>query len=334
MSDKPTAPFQEEILLIAEKVGELSDRFAKIETEFTAQTAPIDASKGAIDGAVAALTAALAGIKALDAHVLSNDLGAVSRRVDEIAKQADTALKALESQLADHGKALAAAKDETAKALAARDAQRMELAQKREADVRDFAAKVDDARAEFSKHLASLADQVSKFATPSSFNPRGVWDSSKRYARLDVVSLNGNSYVSQIDNNGEKPAKDAKGWMLLAQRGAAAGGGGQTPEPASLQPLTAGATIAWDLINPVATVTLGAAANALSFTNGRAGGTYILILKQDGNGSRTVTWPSAVSWPGGVAPTLTTTASRADVFSFVFDGTVYYGTGSQNFVAS
>lgn len=337
MSDKPAAtaaPFQEEIILIAEKLGELSERFGKIEAEFTAQTAPIDASKGAMDGAVAALQAALAGIKALDSHVLSNDLGKVSKRVDEIAAQADTALKALDARLAAHAQALATAKDETAQALASRDAQRMELAQKREADAAQFAQSLDAVRADFSKHLASLAEQVSKFATPSSFNPRGVWKSSETYRRLDVVSLNGNSYVSQVDGNTEKPAKDARNWMLLASRGAAAGGGGQTPEPSSLQPLTAGASITWDLINPVATVTLGSAANAFTFNNGRAGGTYILIVKQDGSGSRTVTWPSTVRWPGNVTPTLTTTASRADVFSFVFDGAVYYGTGSQNFVAS
>lgn len=336
MSDtaEKTAAAQDEILLIAEKVGQLSDNVARMQAEFAAQTAPLDASKGAIDGAMAALGAALAGIKALNHHVLENNLGAVSKRVDEIAQQADAALKALEAKQAEHAQALAAAQDETTKAFASRDAQRIELAAKREQDAQAFAQSVESVRQEFSQHLASLAEQVTKFSTPSSFNPRGVWESSGKYARLDVVSLNGNSYVSQVDGNAEKPAKGAKNWMLLAQRGAAAGGGGMTPEPASLQPLTAGAAIAWDLINPIATVTLGAAANVFTFNNGRAGGTYVLILKQDGTGSRTVTWPSAVKWPGNVAPVLTTTASRADVFSFVYDGTVYYGSGSQNFVTS
>lgn len=337
MSEKP-APFQEEVLLIAEKLGELSDRFGKIEAEFTAQTAPLDASKGALDGAIAALNAALGGIKALNFHVLDNNLGAVSKRVEEIAAQADTALRALEAKLEASRTELAKADEAVAAKVADADARRTELAAKRDEDAREFAAKVESTRKEFAAELADLkarlGEAVKQFATPTGFTPRGVWDSANAYARNDAVSLNGSSYVSLADNNREKPGKGARNWMLLAARGAAAGGGGSTPEPASLQTLTAGATITWDLINPVASVTLGAAANAFTFQNGRAGGTYILIVRQDSNGSRTVTWPSAVRWPGNTAPTLTTTASRADVFSFVFDGTVYYGTGSQNFTTS
>ena len=32
----------------------------------------------------------------------------------------------------------------------------------------------------------------------------------------------------------------------------------------------------------------------------------ILILVQDGTGSRTATWPATVKWPSGTAPTLST----------------------------
>lgn len=59
----------------------------------------------------------------------------------------------------------------------------------------------------------------------------------------------------------------------------------------------------------------------------------ILKLVQDGTGSRTVTWPAAVHWSGGTAPTLTTTASKVDIISFYFDGSVYYGNYSLNFTA-
>jgi molybdopterin-binding protein len=58
----------------------------------------------------------------------------------------------------------------------------------------------------------------------------------------------------------------------------------------------------------------------LTFTNPAVtgtGGSFSLILRQDGSGSRTVTWPGVVKWAGGTAPTLTTTASRADIFTFV-----------------
>ena len=62
-----------------------------------------------------------------------------------------------------------------------------------------------------------------------------------------------------------------------------------------------------------------------------AGRSFILLLKQDGTGSRTVTW-STVYWPGGTAPTITSTASNQDIYSFFADGSKWYGTTvGQNF---
>lgn len=62
-----------------------------------------------------------------------------------------------------------------------------------------------------------------------------------------------------------------------------------------------------------------------------SGKSFIMFLKQDATGSRTVTW-STVKWPGGTAPTITATASKQDIFSFFADGTNWYGiTVSQNY---
>lgn len=61
--------------------------------------------------------------------------------------------------------------------------------------------------------------------------------------------------------------------------------------------------------------------------------TLVLKLIQDGTGSRTATWPAAVHWPGGVAPTLTTTAGRVDIITLYWDGTTYFGNYSLNYVA-
>ena len=62
-----------------------------------------------------------------------------------------------------------------------------------------------------------------------------------------------------------------------------------------------------------------------------AGKSFILLLKQDATGSRTVTW-STVVWPGGTAPTITATASKQDIYSFFADGTNWYGvTVGQNY---
>lgn len=62
-----------------------------------------------------------------------------------------------------------------------------------------------------------------------------------------------------------------------------------------------------------------------------AGKSFIILLKQDATGSRTVTW-STVKWPNGNAPTITATASKQDILSFVADGTNWYGVaGGQNY---
>ena len=55
-----------------------------------------------------------------------------------------------------------------------------------------------------------------------------------------------------------------------------------------------------------------------------SGKSFIMLLKQDATGSRTVTW-STVKWAGGTAPTITSTASRQDILSFFADGTNWYG---------
>ena len=92
------------------------------------------------------------------------------------------------------------------------------------------------------------------------------------------------------------------------------------------QILTDGATINWDVsLGSVATVTLGGNRAIAAPTNLKIG-SYILHIIQDGSGNRTVTWNSVFKWPAGVAPVLTTTGNRRDLFSFVCDGTNLYGS--------
>jgi hypothetical protein len=66
-----------------------------------------------------------------------------------------------------------------------------------------------------------------------------------------------------------------------------------------------------------------------TFAGATAGvGCYLtLILRQDATGSRTVTWPAEVEWPGGVAPTLSDGANEVDVLSFLSNdgGTTWFG---------
>jgi hypothetical protein len=63
------------------------------------------------------------------------------------------------------------------------------------------------------------------------------------------------------------------------------------------------------------------------------GNKYQIFLTQDGTGSRTITWPSSVKWRGGTAPTLTTTASKTDIITLVYNPgyAVYFADISANF---
>lgn len=71
----------------------------------------------------------------------------------------------------------------------------------------------------------------------------------------------------------------------------------------------------------------------LTMPSAGAGKSFIIFLRQDGTGGRSITW-STVNWAGGTAPTITSTASKQDIFSFFSDGTSWYGvTVGQNYTA-
>ena len=72
----------------------------------------------------------------------------------------------------------------------------------------------------------------------------------------------------------------------------------------------------WDSGN-VQTMELTAATTINDPSNIEVGATYIIILKQDGDGSHTVTWGNAYNFPSATAPTLTTGANKADVITLV-----------------
>jgi hypothetical protein len=65
-------------------------------------------------------------------------------------------------------------------------------------------------------------------------------------------------------------------------------------------------------------------------TSGTAG-SFTLILTQDATGSRTVTWPGAVSWLGGVTPSLFTTSDSVNIFTFltINGGTLWFGAAGE-----
>ena len=91
---------------------------------------------------------------------------------------------------------------------------------------------------------------------------------------------------------------------------------------------SSGSTVTWNAINsPVAKVTL-AANKTITVSNNLGTGQYISVLViQDGTGSRTLTWNAMFEFKDDTAPTLTTTASKGDLFTFRYNGAKWLEVG-------
>ena len=92
--------------------------------------------------------------------------------------------------------------------------------------------------------------------------------------------------------------------------------------------LTDGSTINWNaLTSPVAKVTLAGNRTFAAATGAVAGTFASLLVIQDGTGSRTLTWNAAYEFASDTAPTLTTTASKGDLFVFRYNGAKWLEVG-------
>ena len=81
--------------------------------------------------------------------------------------------------------------------------------------------------------------------------------------------------------------------------------------------LTDGATITPNMNNANNfSVTLGGNRTLANPTNLTAGQSGVIVITQDGTGSRTLAYGSNFKFPGGAAPTLTTTANAVDVLAY------------------
>lgn len=96
--------------------------------------------------------------------------------------------------------------------------------------------------------------------------------------------------------------------------------------------LTWSSTVAWSCnFLQTAILTLGGTSTTLTPGSFVAGGTYVLILKQDSTGSRSVTWGTGFKWVSGSAPTISTAANAVDILTFVSDGTSMFGVIQNRF---
>jgi len=89
-------------------------------------------------------------------------------------------------------------------------------------------------------------------------------------------------------------------------------------------------TIDWKLGNKFY-FTFGAQNDTFTFTAPTNPCNLILVLKQDGVGSRIPTFPGTVLWSGGSMPTFSTGVAAVDIVAFYYDGTNYFGVETLNF---
>lgn len=88
--------------------------------------------------------------------------------------------------------------------------------------------------------------------------------------------------------------------------------------------------IDWALVSKsggIYTKTLGAN-TTFTFANAVAGQTIVCVITNTAS-NWTVAWPTT-KWPAGSTP-VQTVGAKADIITFIYDGTNYYGSSVQNF---
>ena len=128
----------------------------------------------------------------------------------------------------------------------------------------------------------------------------------------NMIHCAGDGAVQIYHNNVAKIATTATGVSVTGN--VIYSGGSLTAEGT----LSDGSTISWDVsTDPIAKVTLAGNRTIAAPSNPLGSGQYIsLLIIQDGTGSRTLTWNSIYEFKDDTAPTLTTTATMSDLFTF------------------
>ena len=159
---------------------------------------------------------------------------------------------------------------------------------------------------------------------------------------INAASANTASFVVQRDASGNFSAGTITASLNGNATGLAASAALTTPTITGLNEVKTAPTIASGVLalncasGNVFHVSLNAAITSITFSNIPTTGTaYGLTLAFTADGTaRAITWPAAVKWSGGTAPTMTSTSSKVDIFVLTTwdGGTTWYAmTGGQNF---
>ena len=151
--------------------------------------------------------------------------------------------------------------------------------------------------------IHEIQDLRKEFATPATLNPRGRWSPDKVYDKLDVVTINGSSFVANITTN-TKPSMTSPQWTLLAARGNGGGIGLSNITDLTGNPRNGELLIGDGKDFQKNTLSAG---SGITITNGS--GTVTIAATGGGGGSGTVTSVSVTTANGvsGTVATATTT---------------------------
>ena len=151
-------------------------------------------------------------------------------------------------------------------------------------------------------------------AAPSADDKIGVYVESGSFTLAVTIQGNGKT----LANFGSSKTLQAPGDILIFQYNGTkwvtvSAGVSSTDYVVTI---TDGATVTLDQsAGANHAVTLGGN-RTLAVTNPTVGKSVMLRAIQDATGSRTITYPASIKWPGGTAPTLTTTATQSDWIGF------------------
>jgi hypothetical protein len=160
----------------------------------------------------------------LEIFIAARATDAQAKISSELSAKIDAITRNLESTTAARYSVLMAEREQNAKLLTQAEARIAEAASALPSAVKGI---VTDELSRFPR--AGEIDQLRKeFAEPKGLNPRGKWTPNDTYQKLDLVTFNGDSFVSNINDNRERPGRNAENWTLNAARGNSGGGGGIT----------------------------------------------------------------------------------------------------------
>jgi len=160
----------------------------------------------------------------------------------------------------------------------------------------------------------------------------------------DAVKLQGRNVASTVPTDGQSLvwSSGSSNWAPST----ISGGSGGISDTDSVEwkkqqyfdstSLTAsGTTVAWDLeTKQFTSLTLAGNYTLSNPTNAPASGrgNYILVVKQDGTGGRTLSFSSKYKFSDGNAPTLSTGSNAVDLITFIYDDVSgnMYGTAKLN----